>query len=145
MLNITINLLYYIPIFGILLLLILPTKYTKLIALNTTIISLIYTLIITQYYNPILGIQFVESFNIMGKFFVVGLDGISINFILLTAFIFPICVLTSYTITTFVKEYFICLLTIQVFLFGVFSVMDLLGFYILYEGVLIPMFLIIGV
>jgi len=90
--------------------------------------------------------QYEESYNIIGKIFVVGLDGISLNFILLTAFILPICVLTSYkSITTFIKEFFICLLSIEVLLFGVFTVMDLLGFYILYEGVLIPMFLIIGV
>ena len=76
----------------------------------------------------------------------VGVDGISLNFLLLTAFIFPICVLTSYkSITTFIKEYYISIITIELLLFGVFTIMDILGFYILYEGVLIPMFLIIGI
>jgi NADH-quinone oxidoreductase subunit M len=87
-----------------------------------------------------------ESYSIFGKSFVVGLDGISLNFILLTAFILPICILTSYkSITTYIKEFYISLLSIELLLFGVFTVLDLLGFYILYEGVLIPMFLIIGV
>ena len=146
MINLTLNILYLIPIVGIIFILITPLKFTKIIALFTTIISFLYTLILTMYYNPVFTMQYEESYNIIGKIFVVGLDGISLNFILLTAFILPICVLTSYkSITTFIKEFFICLLSIEVLLFGVFTVMDLLGFYILYEGVLIPMFLIIGV
>jgi len=146
MLNITLNILYIIPIIGIIFILILPKNYTKLISLIFTNISLLYVIILTIYYNPILPLQYVESYSIIGKYFVVGLDGISLNFILLTAFILPICILTSYkSITTFIKEFYICLLSIEFLLFGVFTVMDLLGFYILYEGVLIPMFLIIGI
>jgi NADH-quinone oxidoreductase subunit M len=146
MLNLTLNILYIIPIIGIVFILILPLNYTKLISMITTNISLLYVIILTIYYNPILPLQYVESYSIIGKNFVVGLDGISLNFILLTAFILPICILTSYkSITTFIKEFYICLLSIEILLFGVFTVMDLLGFYILYEGVLIPMFLIIGI
>lgn len=146
MLNITLNILYIIPIVGIIFILILPKNFTKIISLSTAILSFLYSLILTLYYNPILPLQYVESYSIFGKLFVVGIDGISLNFILLTAFILPICILTSYnSITTFIKEFYICLLSIEILLFGVFSVMDLLGFYILYEGVLIPMFLIIGV
>jgi len=146
MLNLTLNILYIIPIIGIVFILILPVNYTKLISMITTNISLLYVIMMTIYYNPILPLQYVESYSIIGKNFVVGLDGISLNFILLTAFILPICILTSYkSITTFIKEFYICLLSIEILLFGVFTVMDLLGFYILYEGVLIPMFLIIGI
>ena len=146
MLNITLNILYLIPVIGIIFILILPKNYTKLISLIFTNISLLYVILMTIYYNPILPLQYVESYSIVGKIFVVGLDGISLNFILLTAFILPICILTSYkSVTTYVKEFYICLLSIEILLFGVFTVMDLLGFYILYEGVLIPMFLIIGI
>jgi NADH-quinone oxidoreductase subunit M len=146
MLNITLNILYLIPIIGIIFIIILPKNLTKIISLTTAIISFLYSLLFTLYYNPILPLQLVESYTIFGKLFIVGIDGISLNFILLTAFILPICILTSYnSITTFIKEFYICLLSIELLLFGVFSVMDLLGFYILYEGVLIPMFLIIGV
>jgi NADH-quinone oxidoreductase subunit M len=146
MLNITLNILYLIPIIGIIFIIILPKNITKIISLITAIISFLYSLILTLYYNPILPLQLVESYTIFGKIFLVGIDGISLNFIILTAFILPICILTSYnSITTFIKEFYICLLSIELLLFGVFSVMDLLGFYILYEGVLIPMFLIIGV
>jgi len=146
MLNITLNILYLIPIIGIIFIIILPKNLTKIISLTTAIISFLYSLLFTLYYNPILPLQLVESYTIFGKIFLVGIDGISLNFIILTAFILPICILTSYnSITTFIKEFYICLLSIELLLFGVFSVMDLLGFYILYEGVLIPMFLIIGV
>jgi len=146
MLNLSLNILYLIPIIGIISVLILPKNLTKIISLLTTILSFLYSLILALFYNPILPLQYQESYSVLGKLFVVGIDGISLNFILLTAFILPICILTSYkTISTFIKEYYISLLSIELLLFGVFSVMDLLGFYILYEGVLIPMFLIIGI
>ncbi len=146
MINITLNILYVIPVIGIILILILPKNFTKFISLSISIIAFIYTIILSINYNTIIPIQLVESYSIFGKIFIVGIDGISLNFIILTGFILPICILTSYkSITTFIKEFYICLLSIELLLFGVFSVMDLLGFYILYEAVLIPMFLIIGV
>jgi NADH-quinone oxidoreductase subunit M len=146
MLTLTLNTLYLIPIIGIIFIIVAPIKFSKLISLSFTIISFIYTILLSIYYNPIIQYQYMESYSIFGKSFVVGLDGISLNFILLTAFILPICILTSYkSITTYIKEFYISLLSIELLLFGVFTVLDLLGFYILYEGVLIPMFLIIGV
>ena len=67
-------------------------------------------------------------------------------FILLTAFIFPICVLVSQDyIKTGIKKFYWSLLSIEVLLFGVFTILDLLGFYVIYEGILIPMVLIIGI
>jgi NADH-quinone oxidoreductase subunit M len=142
----TLNILYLIPLVGIISIFILPNRFTKFITLLTTIISFIYTVILTIYYNPLLQFQFLDTYYVFGKTFTVALDGISLNFILLTALILPICVLTSYkSITSFIKEFYICLLSIELLLFGVFSVMDILGFYIFYEAVLIPMFLIIGV
>jgi proton-translocating NADH-quinone oxidoreductase chain M len=74
-----------------------------------------------------------------------GVDGISIWYLLLTAFLFPICILASYNIKWMLKEYYIALLSLLFLLIGVFTVLDLVGFYILFEGVLIPMYLIIGV
>ena len=146
MLNLSLNILYLIPIVGIVSIIILPKSYTKWVSLFFTIIALIYSVLLSVFYNPVLQLQFIESYSFLGKSFLVGIDGISLNFILLTAFILPICVLTSYnSINTFIKEFFISILSIELLLFGVFTVMDLLGFYILYEGVLIPMFLIIGV
>lgn len=146
MLNLTLNILYLIPIIGIIFILILPQSFTKKISLIFTIICLLYSLLLAALFNPILPQQFGVTFGILDKIIVLNADGITLNYIILTAFILPICVLTSYkSITTFVKEFYICLLSIELLLFGVFTVMDLIGFYIFYEGVLIPMFLIIGV
>ncbi|MGI9535084.1 MAG: proton-conducting transporter membrane subunit, partial [Thermodesulfobacteriota bacterium] len=75
-----------------------------------------------------------------------GVDGVSIFFIILTALLMPICVLISLNSIRFlIKEFLLCLLFIEVLLMGVFLILDLVGFYILFEGILIPMFLIIGV
>lgn len=80
------------------------------------------------------------------EFVVLGSDGISIFLFLLTALLMPICVLISFkSIKYLIKEFLLCLLFIEVLLMGVFTVLDFIGFYILFEGILIPMFLIIGV
>lgn len=72
-----------------------------------------------------------------------GIDSISLWMILLTTVLFPICVLCSWN--TFKKELLIVLLLLETMLLAVWSILDLLGFYILYESVLIPMFLLIGI
>ena len=78
--------------------------------------------------------------------FFFGLDGISLFFVILTALLIPICIVASWdTIKIMRKEYQLCFLGMLVLLIGVFTVLDLLGFYVFFEGVLIPMFLIIGV
>ncbi len=78
--------------------------------------------------------------------FFFGLDGISLFFVVLTTFLVPICLLASWdTILILRKEYLLCFIGMEVLLMGVFTVLDLLGFYIFFEAVLIPMFLIIGV
>ena len=74
------------------------------------------------------------------------MDGISLFFFILTALLTPICVLISRnSIKSLIKEFVLCLLVIEILLMGVFTVLDLVGFYILFEGVLIPMVLIIGI
>nr|YP_009158765.1 NADH dehydrogenase subunit 4 [Crella elegans]AKO90222.1 NADH dehydrogenase subunit 4 [Crella elegans] len=80
------------------------------------------------------------------KFLTLGVDGVSIFFIVLTALLISICILVSLdSIRFLIKEFLLCLLFIEVLLIGVFLVLDLVGFYILFEGILIPMFLIIGI
>jgi NADH-quinone oxidoreductase subunit M len=77
---------------------------------------------------------------------VFGVDGISLIYIILTSILIPICVLISFTsIKYLIKEYLICLLLLEELLLGVFSVTDLVLFYVLFEGILIPMFLLIGI
>ena len=78
--------------------------------------------------------------------FIMGLDGISIFFVILTTFLIPICILVGWTtIKASIKEYCIAFLVLEALLIGAFSVLDLLLFYIFFESVLIPMFLIIGI
>ena len=80
------------------------------------------------------------------NYMIFGIDGISIIFILLTTLLIPICLLASWdSIKILIKPYLICFLMLEFLLIGVFTVLDILGFYILFEGVLIPMYLIIGV
>ena len=75
-----------------------------------------------------------------------ALDGISLIFIILTTFLIPICLLTSWkSIQSNVKLFILAFLGLEILLIGVFTVLDLFGFYILFEAVLIPMFLIIGI
>ena len=75
-----------------------------------------------------------------------AVDGISIFFLILTALLTSICILISWNSIKFlIKEFLLCLLAIEVLLMGVFTILDLVGFYILFEGILIPMFLIIGI
>ena len=75
-----------------------------------------------------------------------GVDGISMPFVLLTAFLMPLCILASWeAITARVKEYMIAFLVLETLMLGVFTSLDLVLFYLFFEGGLIPMFLIIGI
>ena len=75
-----------------------------------------------------------------------GIDGISLFFVLLSTLLTPICILSSWeAVQTRVKEYMIAFLVLETFMVGMFCALDLALFYVFFEGVLIPMFLIIGV
>jgi len=92
--------------------------------------------------------QFVEEKNWMTGFinFQLGIDGISILFILLTTFIAPICIFSGiHSIKFKIKEFFIAILVMETLMLGVFCSLDLVIFYLFFEGGLIPMFLIIGI
>ncbi len=93
--------------------------------------------------------QFVERAAWMSDFDIsyrMGVDGISVLFVLLTTLLTPICVLASWqAITVRVKEYMIAFLVMETMMVGTFCALDLVAFYVFFEGVLIPMFLVIGV
>ena len=92
--------------------------------------------------------QFVENYNWIGESigYRMGVDGISILFIPLTALLMPAVILSSWgSITTRVKEYMIVFLVLETLMLGVFATLDLAMFYVFFEGSLIPMFLIIGI
>jgi NADH-quinone oxidoreductase subunit M len=104
--------------------------------------------ITVAYYDPSLGgYQLVESAPWLGSGvgYKMGVDGISILFVLLTTFIMPICIAASGAIVKRVPEYMAAFLIMETLIIGVFCALDLVVFYLFFEASLIPMFLIIGV
>ncbi len=92
------------------------------------------------------GFQFVEEGEwIMGLSYKMGVDGISILFVMLTTFIMPLVIWASWDVQTRVKEYMIAFLMLETLMLGVFMALDLVLFYLFFEAGLIPMFLIIGI
>ena len=121
---------------------------TKWIALATTLVTLAFaTLLVVQFDARQMGFQFVEDAPwFAGLHYHMGIDGISILFVLLTAFLMPICILASWkSIETRVVEYMIAFLVLESLVIGVFCALDLLVFYLFFEAQLVPMFLIIGI
>ncbi|MBX3478648.1 MAG: NADH-quinone oxidoreductase subunit M [Brevundimonas sp.] len=118
------------------------------IALVTTLATLAVSVVLVAGFdasNP--AYQFVERYQwFAGAQYHLGVDGISILFVLLTAFLMPLCILASWkTVQNRVVEYMIAFLVLETLVIGVFTALDLFLFYIFFEGGLVPMFLIIGV
>ena len=118
-------------------------------ALFTTLITFALSLFAWGQFdigNP--GFQLVEQKAWMGSglSYKLGVDGISMPFVLLTTFLMPFCIAASWdSITTRVKEYMIAFLVLETMMIGVFCALDMVLFYVFFEGGLIPMFLIIGI
>lgn len=120
----------------------------KKIALSTSIINLIYSIIIwLEYDSDYKGYQFVSIFKGISFYqFNLGIDGISIYFIILTTVIIPIVILSNwYSIDHSIKGYMIIILLLETLLLGVFLVLDLIMFYIFFESILPPLFVLIGI
>ncbi|MCZ7595977.1 MAG: NADH-quinone oxidoreductase subunit M [Hyphomicrobium sp.] len=118
------------------------------VALWTTIVTFLISLLIWVRFDPTnAGFQFVEERAWLDLFkFKLGVDGISMLFVILTTFLMPLCILQSWVvIEKRVKEYMIAFLVLETLMIGVFCALDLVLFYVFFEGGLIPMFLIIGI
>ncbi|WP_224007717.1 NADH-quinone oxidoreductase subunit M [Aureimonas sp. SA4125] len=120
------------------------------IALVTTVITFLVSLLIwTGFDNSLAGFQMVEDvewLGVGGIGYHMGVDGISMLFVILTTFLMPICILASWeTIAARLKTYMIAFLLLETLVIGVFCALDIVLFYVFFEGSLIPMFLIIGV
>ena len=118
------------------------------IAMGTTLATLALSVVLVGSFDASnTGYQFVERYQwFAGAQYHLGVDGISILFVLLTAFLMPLCILASWkTIDKRVVEYMIAFLALETLVIGVFTSLDLFLFYIFFEGGLVPMFLIIGV
>lgn len=150
------NLLVYIlalPVTGILLLTFIPSNNSKLLkvtALNFSSLPFLGFLLVWAYFkNSIAQFQFVTKIYWMPFLnlnLTLGVDGISLFFLLLTTMLIPICILISWSsVKKDLKEYLIAFLLLEFFLIGVFCILDLLLFYVFFESVLIPMFLIVGI
>ena len=118
------------------------------IALVTTLATFALSILLTVRFdttNP--GFQFVEDIPwFAGLSYRMGVDGISVLFVLLTAFLLPICVLASWkSVDKRVQEYMIAFLVLETLVIGVFCALDLILFYLFFEAGLVPMFLIIGI
>lgn len=121
-------------------------SYAFIISLIPLAIS-IYLFFAFDPANP--GYQFVEKFKwieITNTFYFLGIDGISMLLILMSAFMFPLAILASWTsIKINIKEFYFLLLLLDASLIGVFASLDLILFYIFWEFILLPMYFIIGV
>ena len=118
-------------------------------ALGTTLIVFLLSVYAYTKFDPSSSaFQLVEEKGWFGQglIYKMGVDGISFPFLLLTTFLMPICILASWkSIQTRVKEYMVAFLVLETLMSGVFCALDLVLFYLFFEGGLIPMFLIIGV
>ena len=142
-----------LPLMSIFFLLFVPSSnhsLLKFIALNASCFIYVTSLFLWVFFNKsISSFQFVSKLlwiPFLNFNFSLGIDGISLFFILLTTLLIFLCILISWTsVKVKIKEFLIAFLIMEFFLIGVFTILDLLLFYIFFESILIPMYLIVGV
>jgi NADH-quinone oxidoreductase subunit M len=141
----------FLPLIGVALMLVMRKEGTiKVTALITSMITLLLSLVLIANFDPKMHLfQFGESLPWIPMYsinYTLGIDGITILLIVLTALITPICVLCSWTaIHERVKEFMICVLLMETSMIGVFCSLDFILFYVFWEAMLIPMYLLIAV
>ncbi len=145
----------FLPLLGVLLILLARgdeksvANIARWVALIVTLADLGVALFIwSRFDGTSAAFQFVEQAEWLGGgiSYHMGVDGISVLFVVLTAGLMPFCILASWTsIERRVSEYMIAFLLLEMLMIGVFCALDLVLFYVFFEGGLIPMFLIIGV
>src|SRR6201987_5031474 len=145
----------FLPLFGALVVWIsrgddeAARRNSRWIALWTTLVTLALSLVLLWRFDPAqTDFQFVEktAWLATGITYHMGVDGISLPFVILTTALMPICIIASWkSITVRVREYMMAFLILETLMVGTFSALDLMLFYLFFEGGLIPMFLIIGV
>ena len=125
-------------------------RNARWVALWTSLLDFALSIVIWVNFDATTAdFQFVEQAQWLPQFniaYQMGIDGISLFFVVLSAFLTPICIVSSWTsVKMRVKEYMIAFLVLETLMIGMFCALDLVLFYMFFEGVLIPMFLIIGV
>ena len=150
------SLLIFLPLIGALFILTilgdekLVARNAKYAALYSSLFTLaLAVFLLFTFDGSSANFQFVEKYQWFERFgftYHLGVDGISLFFVVLSAFLVPICIVASWeSIQHRVKEYMISFLLLETFMIGTFLALDTVLFYVFFEGVLIPMFLIIGV
>lgn len=150
------SLMTFLPLFGAISVLLIkgsPEYVARAARQSGLFISLVvvgFALYVMARFNPLdPDFQFVEAvkwFPTLGLTYHVGVDGISVFFVLLSVLLTPVCLLASAnSVTTRVREYVAAFLLLETFMIGTFVALDTVLFYVFFEGVLIPMFLIIGI
>ncbi|MBX2854877.1 MAG: NADH-quinone oxidoreductase subunit M [Rhodobacteraceae bacterium] len=119
----------------------------KRFGFGVTLATFAASMVLLAFFDPdAKDYQFVEESSWLGVLtYKLGVDGVSLPFVLLTTFLMPLTILASWNVTERVKEYMIAFLALETLMIGVFVSLDIILFYLFFEGGLIPMFLIIGV
>ncbi len=147
------SLVTFLPLAGVLAIIIAArnnANTARYIALIVSLATFVLSLrLLIDFDTSTAAFQFMEEsawLPAYGITYRMGVDGISLPFVLLTTFLTPLCILASWeSVQKMVKEYMIAFLALESFVIGVFCALDFILFYILWEAMLIPMFLLIGV
>ena len=150
------SIIIFLPLVGVLALMTIrgeretTARNSRWVALWTSLATFIISLgLINGYDTAKAGFQFQEQqawFPVLGISYHVAVDGVALTLILLSTLLVPICILASWkSIKTRVREYMIAFLVLETLMLGMFAARDALLFYVFFEAVLIPMFLIIGI
>lgn len=148
--------LIFFPLIGMALLAAMPSKterhvtWMKYGALGVTLVNFAVSLCVLSGFDPLAGgFQFVEKkswWPLLGLNYHVGIDGISLWLVMLSTFLMPICILCGWnSVTKRVKEYLMAFMLLETMMIGAFVALDTILFYVFFEGILIPMYLLIGV
>lgn len=128
----------------------LAQDFPRLVALGTSLLVFLVSLSLWVGFNTTqISFQFEERhrwIDSFGLYYHVGIDGISLFFVLLSTLLTPICIVASWrSVTMRVRDYMIAFLLLEIMMVGMFVALDMVTFYVFFEGVLIPMFLIVGI
>lgn len=145
------SLLTFLPLLGVLLIMLIPSdRAARFIALGTSCLVFALAMAMLAAFNPALPFvqftEFVPWFEGGRVGYAMGVDGLSVYFVVLSAFLTPLALIASWgAIKTRVREYMGLFLVLETMMIGTFCALDAVLFYLFFEAVLIPMFLIIGV
>ncbi len=139
----------FLPVVGIALLLVAPRSLIRPVAMAVALLDFLLSVLMLRGFESTAALQFVESVNWVPQFgirYALGVDGISLWLIMLTTFLGPVVILSTWeSVTSRVREFHVFLLLLQAAMLGTFCAQDLVLFYVFWEAMLLPMALLIGI